>query len=81
MHGVLPAKVEALFNQFIPASGADARGWRGWTYWPGESGGYVLYYKLGWDPMLWYEEDGKGNGMWSYEPGDGSNATILEFCE
>lgn len=76
VHGAWPSDLDVLVGEFLSASDLDARGWRGWTFVP-EPDGFAVYYKLGWDPSLWYEDDSFGDGRWSYDPGDGSEATVI----
>ena len=68
-HGSLP---KAL-GEVEPNPPAPAEVLMRCSYDPGQDGGrYQIRYKLGWDPSLIYEYDGK-SGQWSFDPGDGGS--------
>jgi hypothetical protein len=75
-HGAFPAEAGAL-APYLGATGPKVSHaeMHGFDY---DGGGdrYVLSKKLGWDPTLRYEFEG-GRGAWVFDPGDGSNATVI----
>ncbi len=78
-HGTLPSDLNVLIDEYVSSSEMDERDWRRWEYVSDIGSGFALYYKLGWDPTLWYIVDESGIGQWSIDPGDGSDSIYFIF--
>ena len=79
-HGAPPADLAPIEPRLVPDDfGADR--WEGWFYMPDDAGGYLLWSKLGFDPVLWYHAPRGVDALWRFEPGDGSAGVMVEFGE